>query len=121
MCPKLSVRDVTNTDNEVTPPPQSLIVIYTSNYHGAMHLWYQLLPCMVKTHIDGKGRAMGGAMESYFLLSLDTLPERRMVDNTVAATDYQRQRRGRALAESFVMTAEGIGFGKRNSGVDIES
>ena len=59
-------------------------------------------------------------MVSYFLLGLDALPERRMVDDAAAATDYQRQRRGRALAESFVVTAEGIGFGKGTSGVDIE-
>ena len=60
-------------------------------------------------------------MVSYFLLGLDALPERRMVDDAAAATDYQRRRRGRALAESFVVTAEGIGFGKGTLGVDIES
>ena len=46
--------------------------------------------------------------------------ERRMVDKAAAATDYQRRRRGRALAESFVVMAEGIGFGEGSSGVDIE-
>ena len=49
-------------------------------------------------------------MVSYFLLGLDALPERRMVDKAAAATDYQRRRRGRALAKLFVVTAEGIGF-----------
>ena len=59
-------------------------------------------------------------MVSYFILGLDTLPEHHMVDNTAAATDYQRRRWGRALAELFVVTAEGIGFGEGTSGVDIE-
>jgi hypothetical protein len=59
-------------------------------------------------------------MVTYFLLGLDTLPERRMMDSAAAATDYQRRRRGRALAESFVVTAECIGFGEGTSGVDIE-
>ena len=63
---------------------------------------------------------MGGAMVSYFLLGSDALPERRMVVNAAAATDYQRRRRGRTLAESFMVTAEGIGFRKVTSGVDIE-
>ena len=43
------------------------------------------------------------------------LPERRMTDNAVAATDYQRRRRGYALTESFVVALEGIGFGERTS------
>ena len=55
---------------------------------------------------------LGSAMVSYCLLGLDSLPKRHMTDNAVAATDYQRQRRGRALAESFVVTSEGIGFGE---------
>lgn len=59
-------------------------------------------------------------MVTYFLLGLDALPERRMMDSAAAATDYQRRRRGRTLAESFVVTADGIGFGKGTSGVDIE-
>ena len=63
---------------------------------------------------------MGVAMVSYFLLGLYALPERRMVDNAAAATDYQRQRRGRALAKLFVVTAECISFGKGTLGVDIE-
>ena len=54
------------------------------------------------------------------LLGLDAISERHMVDNTAAATDYQWRRRGRALAESFVVTAEGIGFGEGTSGVDVE-
>ena len=36
---------------------------------------------------------------SYFLLGLEALPERHMVDNVAVVTNYQRQRRGRALAE----------------------
>ena len=63
---------------------------------------------------------MGGAVVLYFLLGLDTLPERRMVDNVLAATNYQRRRRGRALAELFVVTAECIGFRKGTYGVDID-
>ena len=59
-------------------------------------------------------------MVSYFLLGLDALPEHRMVDEAVAATDYQRRRRGCALAKSFVMTVEGIGFGEGTSGVNVE-
>ena len=59
-------------------------------------------------------------MVSYFLLGLDALPERRMVDKAAAATDYQRRRRGRALAESCVVTAGGNGFGEETSGVDVE-
>ena len=59
-------------------------------------------------------------MVTYFLLGLDTLPERRMMDSAAAATDYQRRRHGRALAESFVVTSECIGFGEGTSGVDIE-
>ena len=55
-----------------------------------------------------------------FLLGLDALPERLMMDNAVAATDYQRRCRVRALAESFVVMTEGIGFGEGTSGVDIE-
>ena len=55
-----------------------------------------------------------------FLLGLDALRERRMVDNAAAVTDYQRRRRVRALAESFVVTAECIGFGEGTSGVDID-
>ena len=43
-----------------------------------------------------------------------------MIDNIVAATDYQQRRRGHALVESFVVTAEGIGFGEGTSGVDVE-
>ena len=54
-------------------------------------------------------------MVSYFLLGLDVLPERHMVDKAGAAADYQQRRRGRALAESFVVTAEGIGFGEETS------
>ena len=42
---------------------------------------------------------MGGALVSYFLLGLDALPERRMVDKAAAAADYQWRSRGRALAE----------------------
>ena len=63
---------------------------------------------------------LGGTMVPYFLLGSDTLPERRMTDNAVAATNYQRRRRCRALAESFVVTAEGIGFGEGTSGGVIE-
>ena len=59
-------------------------------------------------------------MVSYFLLGLDALPERRMVDNAEAATNYQQRRRHRALAESFVVTAEGIGFGEGTLGVGVE-
>ena len=68
---------------------------------------------MLGTH---NGRHNGAA----FLLNLDALPERRMVDRAAAATDYQRRRRGRALAESFVVTAEGIGFGEGTLGVGVE-
>ena len=63
---------------------------------------------------------LGSAMVSYCLLGLDSLPKRHMTDNAVAATDYQRQRRGRALAKYFVVTAEGIGFGEGTSGGVIE-
>ena len=41
-----------------------------------------------------------------FLLGLYALPERRMVDNAAAATNYQRQRHCRALDEAFVVTAK---------------
>ena len=58
-----------------------------------------------------------GRLRRIFSLELS---ERRMIDNAVAATDYQRRRRSRALAESFVVTAEGIGFGEGTSGVDVE-
>ena len=64
---------------------------------------------------------MGRAMVLYFLLGLDALPERRMMDNAVAATDYQRRRRGRTLAEWFVVTVEEIGFGKGTLGEDTEN
>ena len=53
-----------------------------------------------------------GRLQRIFSLEL---PERRMTDNAVVATDYQRRRRGRVLAESFVVTAEGIGFGEGTS------
>ena len=43
-----------------------------------------------------------------------------MIDNAVAATNYQRQHRGRALAELFVVTAEGIGFGEGILDVGVE-
>ena len=59
-------------------------------------------------------------MVSYLLLGLDALPERHMVDNTATAIDYQRQRRGHALNELVVVTAEGIGFGEGTLEVDIE-
>ena len=63
---------------------------------------------------------MGSAMVSYFLLGLDALPECRMIDNAVAATDYQRQRCGCVLVESFVVTAAGIGFREGILGVGVE-
>ena len=53
-----------------------------------------------------------GRLQRIFSLELS---ERRMTDNAVVATDYQRRRRGRVLAESFVVTAEGIGFGEGTS------
>ena len=40
-----------------------------------------------------------------FLLGLDALPERLMVDNMVAVSNYQQRYGGRALAELFVVTA----------------
>ena len=69
---------------------------------------------MLRTHTGRRN------LVSYFSLGLDTLPERRMIYNAVAAIDYQRRRRVRALAESFVVTAEGTGFGEGTSGVDVE-
>ena len=59
-------------------------------------------------------------MVSCFFFGLDALPERRMVNNATTATDYQRQRRGRTLAEWFVVTVEEIGFGKGTLGEDTE-
>jgi hypothetical protein len=53
-----------------------------------------------------------------FLLGLDALPERHMVDNAAAATDYQQQRRDRTSTKLLVVTAECIGFGKETLGVD---
>ena len=66
------------------------------------------------------GRTMVGAMVSYILVGLDALPERLMVDKAAAATDYQRQHHDHALAESFVVMAEGIGFRERTLGVGVE-
>ena len=43
-----------------------------------------------------------------------------MIDNTVTATNYQWQRRGRALVESFVVTVEGVVFGEGTLGVGVE-
>ena len=43
-----------------------------------------------------------------------------MIDNTVAATDYQWQRRCRALAKSFVVMVEGIGFEEGSLGAHTE-
>ena len=55
-----------------------------------------------------------------FLLGLDALTERRMVDNAAVAIDYQWQRCDSALVESSVVTMEGNGFREGTSGVDIE-
>ena len=63
---------------------------------------------------------MGGSLVSYLLLGFDALPDCRMVDKVAVATNFQRWRRGRALAESFVVRAGFIGFGKGTLNVDLE-
>ena len=60
------------------------------------------------------------AMVSYFVVGLNVLREPRMVDNLAAATNYQRQRHGRSLAELFVGTPECICFAEGTAGAEIE-
>ena len=73
-------------------------------------------------HVEGVVKAPHRTADavSYLLLDVDALPERHMLDTVGAVTEYQRRCGGRVLAESFVVMAEGIGFGKGTSGVDIE-